>query len=415
MDHPEKTAMRRPTLLFATPVFVVAAIGVVAWGFQLTRSDFTTDSPTASEATARRFYDAANRVIATGDVDTFRAVVSPDFVDTERLPGTTPGRSGLERALLDLHATIPGVRLEIDELVADGPEVMARIVIHGDRAASVLGVPVATGPEIWGSVDVLRIAGGQVAERRASVQGTGRLSVLSSSPLGVMDPKRVVVTLERVTLQPMVGFDVATDDHPHTLIAESAGTQLEVRPVDVGAGTSTPDGQSAGRAITLYPEVLFLIPPDTVYTVRNTSSEAVSVLRLSMEQPAPGGPAMGQADPNTDGVTIRTVAGGNATLLPGGTLRAGLGRIALAPGGSLSLSGFEGVMLMEMTTGDLSVSADGESFKRRGTDGSGTVVMQPGLASGDGLLISAGTAVVLRNEGKTPVIALFVVTAMDTA
>ena len=405
--------MRRPSLLLASLVLALAAIGVVAWGFQPTRSVSTTNSPTASEATARRFYDAANRVIAAGDVNTFRAVVSPNFVDIEPLPGTTPGRSGLERVLLDLHATMPGIRLVIEELVADGPAVMARIATQGDRTASVPGLPVAAGPEPWGSVDVLLVAGGQIAERRASVQGTGRLSVQSSVSLPPATPRRVVVTLDRLTLQPTVGFDAATGENPHTLIAESAGTQLELRSMDVDARTSGLHEYDAEGATTLYPDALYVVPAGTVYTVRNTSREVASVLRLSMERPAPGGPAMGQGNLDRDGVTIRSVAGGNATVLSGGALQAGFGRIALAPGGALSLSNVDGVALAGVNEGGLRVSADGEAYMRRGSDGSGAVVVLSSLDAGDGLLVGSGTSVVLRNEGTTPVIALLVTVTTD--
>ena len=157
--------MGRPLLLSMTLLLTFASVGVIAWGIHPMRSVSTASTPTANEATARRFYDAANRVIATGDVTALRAVVASTYVNTEPLPGATSDRNGLERTLLELHDTMPGIHLEIEDLLSDGSEVMARVAVVGERAVSAVGIPVTAGPEPWGRVDVLLIAGSRVVER----------------------------------------------------------------------------------------------------------------------------------------------------------------------------------------------------------------------------------------------------------
>ena len=125
--------MRRPIVLLATIILAVATAGVftsAAWLMPVT----TAEPTTAGEQVARRFYEAVNTAIATGDPAPLQAIVADDFVAGDSLLGIPTGRAGLEATLADLHATSPTIRLEIAALVASGDRVMARIDIAGGQA-----------------------------------------------------------------------------------------------------------------------------------------------------------------------------------------------------------------------------------------------------------------------------------------
>jgi steroid delta-isomerase-like uncharacterized protein len=114
----------------------------------------------ANIALVRSSLDAFN----AGDIDTCVARLSPDFV--MNLAGLPPMRGPdvwrlgvgvIKRAFPDLHA-------HIDDVVAAGDQVAARLTFRGTHQGEYLGIP-ATGRSIeYVSHEFYRIADGLVAE-----------------------------------------------------------------------------------------------------------------------------------------------------------------------------------------------------------------------------------------------------------
>ena len=88
-------------------------------------------------ATARRLYELLN----AGDVDGFGELLADDFVEHEELPGLAPSRDGVKTFFRMQIAAFPDLRLAVEDVVADGPKVVARVRYTGTQDGDFQGMP----------------------------------------------------------------------------------------------------------------------------------------------------------------------------------------------------------------------------------------------------------------------------------
>jgi mannose-6-phosphate isomerase-like protein (cupin superfamily) len=403
-------AVRRSVLLLATAAWLaIVGAGLFVAAAALHPAG-APGSAGADEAVVRRFYAAVNEAIATGDVGKLRAVVAPDFVDRERLPGFGPGRAGLEEYVGAVAALAPGLRLEVEEVVAVGGRAMVRVAVSGDQGDHLLGLSLTTSPRPWGAVDVLTIENGKVVERRGLLEDTGLLLPVGTAPLDLTGPAHRVLTLDRVTIPSGEHYDDDAVLAEHALVGEEGSVGIAFPVPASPYGSSSAVGQAGATTETaLLPGEVFVVPEGRRYTVSNTGTEDAVLMRLVVAPPRPGGAAMG-ADATTggEGFGNRTLAGGAAITLPGGPLAVAVARVVLGPGATLALGEGDYGALVSVGTGALGVFLGETGTIRRGTDGTGERAESGWLDPGDGLTIAPGTSLVLRNAGSTPAEVLLV-------
>ncbi len=124
----------------------------------------------ANKELVRGFYERFNR----GDLTLVDDLVADDFVEHEVFPGLEPNKTGLRQLFEGFHAAFETGKFEVDDLVADGDQVCARVRATGTHRGEFMGVP-ATGRTIEvGVADFLRIENGRVVEHWG-VMDTGAL------------------------------------------------------------------------------------------------------------------------------------------------------------------------------------------------------------------------------------------------
>ncbi len=117
-------------------------------------------STRSNKALIRRYLKA----IDAGDVSILDEFVSKDFVDHSGSPGRSSDLEGLRRSFLDSQVATPGYH-RLDELIADGDMVAARVTGHGTHAGTYRGIP-ATGRRIrMSGIVIWRIRRGKIVER----------------------------------------------------------------------------------------------------------------------------------------------------------------------------------------------------------------------------------------------------------
>ncbi len=136
---------------------VVAVVLVAAWvgGDLLVRRDTE-----ANKALVRRVYDAFD----TGGVDPLDEIVAPDFVDHDPTPGQSPGLPGLKQAVGLFRAAFPDGAMTVNELVAEGNKVVARVTLSGTQAGEFAGVPASGRLRSAEGIETFRIARGKIVE-----------------------------------------------------------------------------------------------------------------------------------------------------------------------------------------------------------------------------------------------------------
>ena len=100
-----------------------------------------------------------------GDLDAIERFYAPDYVDHGRSSIGAAGRGGEREAFLALQRAFPDARHAIDDLIAEGDRVVARISARGTHTGELFGLP-PTGKVVASTtVAIYRIEGGRIAER----------------------------------------------------------------------------------------------------------------------------------------------------------------------------------------------------------------------------------------------------------
>ena len=127
------------------------------------------------------------------DADALREQLAQDFVDHEMPPGMPPGPEGAIRLRAMLHNAFPDLRIEIEDIVAEGDRVAVRARWTGTHRGSLpmLPFPPANrGLDITGMV-FWRLDGGKIAERWAVLDRAGLMQQLAPQPQAALSAERV--------------------------------------------------------------------------------------------------------------------------------------------------------------------------------------------------------------------------------
>ena len=128
-----------------------------------------------------RFVDTVN----AQDYDALDALVYPDCLDHDPIPGQPPGIGGLKMSYQVFAATFPDIRFALEDLVAEDDLVVARGVLTGTNSGPFMGIP-PTGREMrWTATRMFRIRDGKIAECWLNVDMVGMLI-----QMGVIPPPR---------------------------------------------------------------------------------------------------------------------------------------------------------------------------------------------------------------------------------
>ena len=126
-----------------------------------------------------RYYEAIDERREPSVIDDF---VSPDYVDHTPPPGFPPTREGLKLAFQHFLDAAPDGRHTVEDLVAEGDKVVARVKGYGTQTGELFGIP-ATGRhfEIEG-IAIRRVVDGRIAEHWQVVDMASALQQLGMLP-----------------------------------------------------------------------------------------------------------------------------------------------------------------------------------------------------------------------------------------
>ena len=116
-----------------------------------------------AKATVRRFYE---EVVGRGSTAAAEELLSADLLDHGVPPMFPPGRAGFLQFAASLKTAFPDLRVTVEDLIAEGDQVAARVSVRGTHKGVLLGRLAATGRSAtWAGIDIFRLAGGKIVER----------------------------------------------------------------------------------------------------------------------------------------------------------------------------------------------------------------------------------------------------------
>ncbi len=113
------------------------------------------------------------------DPDSLDRFLTPDYVDHAYVPHTAEGLKGTAS---ELSATLPDHRSVIEDMVAQGNKVVARMVLQGTHGGHFRGAPPTGNPVEVNLYRMYRLAGGRIAEHWALLDTVTLLRQIAAQP-----------------------------------------------------------------------------------------------------------------------------------------------------------------------------------------------------------------------------------------
>ena len=126
----------------------------------------------------RRYQDAYNN----NDLDALDEVVAVDILTPKIMPGMASGLEGAKAVHRTSLLGMPDFRTTIDDLIAEGDKVVARVTMTGTHTGAFWGFP-ATGKKVlFTGIYIARIENGKIVEHWGEEDGISLMQQIGSMP-----------------------------------------------------------------------------------------------------------------------------------------------------------------------------------------------------------------------------------------
>jgi predicted ester cyclase len=118
-----------------------------------------------TKAIVRRLYQ---EVFDQGHLTVIDEIYAPD--SELHLPGLAEdpyGPAPISQLVATIHATFPGIRVSIEDIVAEGDRVVARVTFHLPHDGQLLGIGPRHRLATWTRIDIFRLFRGKIIEQWA--------------------------------------------------------------------------------------------------------------------------------------------------------------------------------------------------------------------------------------------------------
>jgi len=126
----------------------------------------------------RRYQEAYNN----NDLDTLDEVVAIDVLTPKIMPGVPTGLEGAKAVHRRSLLGMPDFHTKIEDLIAEGDKVVARVTMTGTHTGDFWGFP-ATGRKVtFTGIYIARIENGKIAEHWGEEDGISLMQQIAPAP-----------------------------------------------------------------------------------------------------------------------------------------------------------------------------------------------------------------------------------------
>jgi steroid delta-isomerase-like uncharacterized protein len=126
----------------------------------------------------RDVYRGVIAAVSDGDVDALNALLAPDMVDHNPMPGQSTGSSGFVEWMASVRASFPDFHGTVEEAVAEGDLVAGRVTWRGTQSGPFLVVPPTGRAVEIPAFHLVRFASGRVLDWWGTADLLGALLAL---------------------------------------------------------------------------------------------------------------------------------------------------------------------------------------------------------------------------------------------
>lgn len=135
-----------------------------------------------NKGAVRRLIDAVNSGDFEAIVTTIDELVATDAVIRTPLPVEATGPELLKEVFARLLRAYPDLRIEVEDVIAEGGTVVARNTVTGTHRGEYMGIAPTGRAVTYDEVFILRFAGGRIVETRGIVDVLAQLRQLGAAP-----------------------------------------------------------------------------------------------------------------------------------------------------------------------------------------------------------------------------------------
>jgi steroid delta-isomerase-like uncharacterized protein len=132
----------------------------------------------ASKQLIRRF---VQEIFVEGRPDSVDELVAPDF-ESHTWPSTGDGHADLKAAIERVGRALEDVRFEVEDLIAEGDRVVARVTSSARQVGEFMGLPPSGRGYRVEEIHIFRVRDGQVVEHWLQMDTMGMLQQLGAMP-----------------------------------------------------------------------------------------------------------------------------------------------------------------------------------------------------------------------------------------
>jgi steroid delta-isomerase-like uncharacterized protein len=140
--------------------------------------DERTDALERNKALVRRFID---EIFLKRDFSAVDELLTEDFTPHTWGP-MPPGRDGLKEAIGRVSAGITDARMTVEDVIAEGDRVAARLTSSATHTGEFMGMPPSGKRYEIGEIHIFRVADGRVAEHWHQADFLGMMRQLGAMP-----------------------------------------------------------------------------------------------------------------------------------------------------------------------------------------------------------------------------------------
>jgi steroid delta-isomerase-like uncharacterized protein len=131
------------------------------------------------KAMAERWY---GEVMNEGKTEVIDELCSPDLVDNDPFPGTSPDVAGLKDFVTQIRTAFPDIQMTVDDMVLEGDRLAIRSTMRGTQEGEFMGAP-ASGKKVEVSnYDFVRFEGELAVEHWGVIDSATLMEQIGLAP-----------------------------------------------------------------------------------------------------------------------------------------------------------------------------------------------------------------------------------------
>ena len=131
------------------------------------------------KAMAERWY---GEVMNEGKIEVIDELCSPDLVDNDPFPGTSPDLAGLKDFVTQIRTAFPDLQMTVDDMILEGDRLAIRSTMRGTQEGEFMGTPASRKKVEVSGYDFVRFEGDLAVEHWGVIDSAALMEQIGLAP-----------------------------------------------------------------------------------------------------------------------------------------------------------------------------------------------------------------------------------------